>query len=130
MSLEDSFTFEESQTQMPTRHTLYIVALGLACGGCAEPPKPARHVAVSMKRYAIAPAELRLKQGETVRFEVFTEDVQHGFDVPALGIREPVNPGKPAVFTYTATRKGRFPVECGILCGPRHDDMKAVLIVE
>lgn len=115
---------------MLTRAILYIFVLALACTGCAAPPEPARHVAVSMKKYAIAPAEIRLKQGETVRFEVFTEDVQHGFDVPELGIREPVNPGRPAVFTYTATRKGRFSVDCGILCGPRHDDMKAVLIVE
>lgn len=128
MSLEDSVTFEGSQTQMRT--TLYIFAFALACAGCARPPEPGRHVAVAMKKYAIAPAEIRLKQGETVRFEVFTEDVQHGFDVPALGIKESVNPGRPAVFAYTATHKGRFRVECGILCGPRHEDMKAELIVE
>lgn len=115
---------------MQTRPTLYIFAFALACAGCAQPPGPTRHVAVAMKRYAIAPAEIRLKQGETVRFEVSTEDVQHGFDVPDLGIKESVNPGRPAVFTYTATQKGSFRVECGILCGPRHDDMKAMLIVE
>lgn len=83
-----------------------------------------------MKRYAILPVEIRLKQGETVRFEVMTEDVQHGFSVPDLGINESVNPGRPATFEYTARKRGSFAVECSILCGPRHDDMRARLIVE
>jgi cytochrome c oxidase subunit II len=116
---------------LPTGKTLYILALGVAClAGCASAPTPSRHVTVAMKKYAIHPAEIRLKQGETVQFEIVTEDVQHGFDVPDLGISEPVNPGKPAVFIYQATRKGSFKVECGILCGPQHDDMKARLIIE
>jgi len=83
-----------------------------------------------MKKFAITPAEIRIRQGEAVQFEVLTEDVQHGFTVEDLGIREPVNPGKPAVFTFVAERKGTFLVECSILCGSGHDDMQARLIVE
>jgi cytochrome c oxidase subunit II len=76
------------------------------------------------------PAEVHLTQGETVQFEVVTEDVQHGFTIKELGINEPVNPGKPAVFVFTASRKGTFVIECGVICGFGHDDMRARLIVE
>lgn len=111
--------------------TLYLLTALLALGGCrAEQAPPSRTVAVAMRKFSIAPAEIRLKQGETVRFQVSTEDVQHGFDIPQLGIREPVNPGRPAVFDFTPKAKGTFKVECGILCGPGHEDMQARIIVE
>jgi cytochrome c oxidase subunit II len=120
---------------MKNNPTLYRFALALALlllfiPGCQRPSAPARHVAVSMKKYSITPAEIRLRKGETVRFEVMTEDVQHGFTVAALGINEPVNPGRPAVFNYTADKPGTFIVECGIICGSGHDDMRARVIVE
>lgn len=105
-----------------------ILALGGGCRGGAAPPT--RTVAVTMRKFAISPAEIRLKQDEAVRFEVSTLDVQHGFDVPELGIREPVNPGKAAVFDFKPERKGTFTVECGILCGPGHEDMQARIVVE
>jgi cytochrome c oxidase subunit 2 len=83
-----------------------------------------------MKKYSISPTEIRVRQGETVELEVTTADVQHGFDVPELGIKESVQPGSPAVFAITPGRKGEFTIECGVLCGPHHDDMKGKLIVE
>jgi heme/copper-type cytochrome/quinol oxidase subunit 2 len=61
---------------------------------------------------------------------VKTADVQHGFDVPDLGIKESVQPGRSAVFTIKTDRKGEFKIECGVLCGPHHDDMRGKLIVE
>ena len=98
--------------------------------GCQRESAPARHVTVTMKKYAITPADIRLKAGETVQFEVVTEDVQHGFTVTELGINEPVNPGKPAVFRYQAAKPGTFLVECGIICGSGHDAMRAHIIIE
>ena len=83
-----------------------------------------------MKKYEIQPSEIHVKQGETVEFHVTAIDVQHGFDVPDLGIKESVQPSHPAVFTYTADKKGEFTVKCGILCGAGHDRMRATLIVE
>ena len=116
---------------MPSKPILYLLAFVLALTGCHRSSvKPDRHVTVSMKKYAITPSEIRLREGETIQFEIVTEDVQHGFDVPGLKISEPVNPGRPAVFVYKADQKGTFAVECGILCGPHHEDMQARIIVE
>ncbi|HUS19934.1 MAG TPA: cupredoxin domain-containing protein [Terriglobales bacterium] len=111
--------------------TLYLLGLLLALlPGCTQAAVPGRSINVTMKKFAISPGEIRIKQGETVRFEVVTEDVQHGFAVRALGINEAVNPGKPAHFVYTARQKGTFTIECGIICGFGHDEMHARLIVE
>ncbi|MEO5936436.1 MAG: cupredoxin domain-containing protein [Terriglobales bacterium] len=102
----------------------------MAVSGCQRAAPAPRPVAVLMKKYTITPPEIRVKQGETIKFEVITEDVQHGFTIAALGINEAVNPGRPAVFTFTAGKKGNFQIDCGIICGSGHDDMRAVLIVE
>ena len=83
-----------------------------------------------MKKYAIEPVDIHVKLGEIVEFQVSTTDVQHGFDVPGLGIKQSVQPSRPAVFTFTPDRKGEFEIKCGILCGAGHDRMRGKLIVE
>lgn len=83
-----------------------------------------------MKRYAFEPAEIHVKQGETVILEVSTADVQHGLEIPDLGLREPIQPKHPALVTLTPRTKGEFPMVCSIICGPGHDDMQGKLVVE
>ena len=109
---------------------LLILILAAAVAGCSGKPKPPVQVKIQMKKYTIKPAEVHLKQGEVVEFEVTAIDVQHGFDVPDLNISESVQPGMPAKFAYKAERKGTFSIECGIICGPGHDDMRGKIIVE
>jgi heme/copper-type cytochrome/quinol oxidase subunit 2 len=98
--------------------------------GCRDARKEARVIHAEMKKYAVIPAEIRVKQGEAVVLEVTTPDVQHGFDVPGLGIKESIQPGKPARFSIPTERKGRFEVVCGIICGARHEEMRGAIIVE
>lgn len=108
---------------------LFIALLGVS--GCKQ-TESGKHIPVQvvMKKYSITPTEIRVKEGEMLRFEVHTEDVQHGISIPELGINQPVNPGKPAYFTYKAVRKGTFNIECSVICGRGHDDMRAKLVVE
>lgn len=112
---------------------LFIALIAFSLAGCQKKSQdavPSRVIAVTMKKGDISPNQIRVKQHETVKIEVSTLDVQHGFEVPELDISEPVNPGKPAEIVVNAPRKGTFKVECGIMCGARHDDMRAELIVE
>ncbi len=83
-----------------------------------------------MKKYSIEPAVIHVKTGSNVELEVTAADVQHGFDVPELGIKEPVQPGKTASISFVAPAKGEYKVSCGVICGPHHDDMVAKLVVE
>jgi heme/copper-type cytochrome/quinol oxidase subunit 2 len=109
--------------------SLTLVFLMLVIG-CAERPKETRIIKVEMKKYAVVPAEIRALQGEAVELELTTKDVQHGFNVPDMGISEPVQPGQVARFPIKTDKKGSFEVTCGIICGPRHDEMRGRIIVE
>ena len=111
---------------------LFPLILGILALGCRNQPKSAAdaHIQVVMKKYTIEPAIIHVKSSQTTELDVTTPDVQHGFDVPALGIKEPVRPGQPAVVTLKNPPKGEYKVVCGIICGPHHEDMVAKLVVE
>ena len=105
---------------------LLVCLLLVACGK----HQPDVKINVTMKKYSIEPAEIRVKQGQTVELTVSTQDVQHGFYVPDLGIKEPIQKGKPAVIVFEAKKAGTYPVQCSIICGPGHDDMRGSIVVE
>jgi cytochrome c oxidase subunit II len=111
---------------------LFPLTLAILALGCRNQPKSAAdaHIQVVMKKYTIEPAIIHVKSSQTTELDVTTADVQHGFDVPALGIKEPVRPGQSAVVTLKNPPKGEYKVACGIICGPHHDDMVARLVVE
>src|SRR5258708_2299970 len=75
----------------------------------------APRIKVVMKKYQIDPPVIRVKAGETTELEVSTADVQHGFDVPLLRIKEPVRPGQAAIITLKAPAKGEYSVVCCII---------------
>ena len=115
-----------------SRISLYVVCgvLAFLLTGCSRNQGPARTIKVVMKKYAIDPAEIRVRQDEDVMLEVSTADVQHGFDVPDLNVSESIQPGRDATFRLPTDRKGTFTVECGVICGPKHDQMRGQVIVE
>lgn len=96
----------------------------------AAPSEQNVNISVVMKKWEMQPATIRVQKGTLVHLHVTTPDVQHGFDVPALDISEPVNPGKTTDITFHADKPGKYEVECGILCGRGHDDMGGTIIVE
>ena len=111
---------------------VFALALAILAVGCRNQPKSAAdaHIQVVMKKYTIEPAVIHVKANQTTELEVSTADVQHGFDVPELKIKEPVRPGQSATVTLKNPPKGEYKVVCGIICGPHHDDMEAKLVVE
>lgn len=112
---------------------IFLMFWGLGVlSGCNDSQEtgPREYISVVMKKYSIEPAIIKIKSGANVDLEVTTADVQHGFDVPQLGIKEPVQPGKPTHVKFKAPAKGEYQVTCGIICGPHHDDMEAKLVVE
>lgn len=83
-----------------------------------------------MKKWAIVPARIAVPQGAHVELDVSTADVEHGFAVPALGINEPIQPGKPARVRFLAQTPGVYPMRCSIACGKGHDQMTGAIVVE
>jgi cytochrome c oxidase subunit II len=108
----------------------FLLCLVCLTAGCSRSGAPADRIKVSMKKYAIEPSVIQVKAGQKVELEITTADVQHGFDVPELGIKEPVQPGKTTVVSFVAPRKGEYKVLCGVICGPHHEDMLGKLVVQ
>jgi len=106
-----------------------LLSLALVPAGC-DSGKPDVVIPVVMKKYSFDPPVIRVKKGQLVELDVSTADVQHGFTVPDLGIKEPIPPHRPARIVFKADRAGVFPMTCSIICGPGHDDMTGKIIVE
>src|SRR5512142_1498174 len=117
-----------------TPWTLRVVLPALLASvllGCGPSGKPDVVIPVVMKRYEFIPPVIRVKKGQMVELDISTADVQHGFSVPDLGIRESIQPHRGAVkVLFRAERAGIYPMTCSIICGPGHDDMVGKIIVE
>ncbi|HEY6309052.1 MAG TPA: cupredoxin domain-containing protein [Candidatus Angelobacter sp.] len=98
--------------------------------GCQKKIPADEHIRVTMKKYVIEPSVIHVKSGDIVELEISAADVQHGLDIPALGIKAPVQPGKETIVTFKAPAKGEYAMACGVICGPHHDDMVGKLVVE
>ena len=103
--------------------------LGLAGGGvrAAEEPKV---IAVTAKRFEFSPKEITLKVGETVKLQLTSEDVTHGFFAKPLGIDEVIVPGKTTEVVVTPKVAGRYTTICDHFCGSGHGGMKMTIVVE
>jgi cytochrome c oxidase subunit II len=109
---------------------LILVCFVFLTSGCQKRGTADVRIPVVMKKYTIDPAVIRVKTGQKVQLDVTSADVQHGLDIPSLGIKEAVQPGHTTTIFFTAPAPGEYKVACGILCGPHHDDMAGKLVVE
>lgn len=69
------------------------------------------------------PPTLVLPQGERVAFNLYSNDVVHGFWIPAFMIQLQTLPGKTNHLEFTANKIGEYPGRCNILCGRNHSQM-------
>ncbi len=99
---------------------------------CAHAPATAglRVVEIHARRYSYSPSEVTLKLGQPVVLELVSDDREHGFDLPELGLRADVEPGQRARVPFTPQRAGRFDFHCDIYCGSGHEDMSGTLVIE
>jgi cytochrome c oxidase subunit 2 len=72
---------------------------------------------------------LEIPTGETVQFNLTSQDVIHAFWVPEFLFKRDVIPGHPNHFTLTATKTGTFLGHCSELCGLYHSKMLFTLKV-
>jgi len=72
---------------------------------------------------------LEIPTGETVQFNLTSDDVIHAFWVPEFLFKRDVIPGHPNHFAITATHTGTFIGHCSELCGLYHSRMLFTLKV-
>lgn len=69
------------------------------------------------------PPTLYMPLGESVRFKITSNDVVHGFWIPAFMIQMQNLPDRTNYIQFTAQELGEFPGRCNILCGRNHTQM-------
>ena len=70
-----------------------------------------------------APPTLVVPLGERVRYTITSNDVVHGFWIPAFMIQMQNLPGVTNSLEFTANKLGEYPGRCNILCGRNHTQM-------
>ena len=110
---------------------LIVLAAGFTMGGsslrAAEDP---RVITITAKRFEFSPKEIIIREGETVKLQLTTEDVTHGFFMKALGIDEEIVAGKTTEVVVTPRTAGRYTTICDHFCGAGHGNMKMTIVVE
>jgi cytochrome c oxidase subunit 2 len=69
------------------------------------------------------PPTLYVPLGEKVRYTITSNDVVHGFWIPAFMIQMQNLPGVTNHLEFTANKLGTYPGRCNILCGRNHSQM-------
>jgi cytochrome c oxidase subunit 2 len=100
----------------------------IAGAGAFAAPK-ARTVKIVARRFQYTPNTVRLKKGEPVVFELTTQDVFMGMNIPDFGVRSDIVPGKTMKLAFTPDKAGTFIFLCDVFCGDGHEGMSGTLVV-
>ena len=89
----------------------------------------ARLIKVVAKKFEFVPAEIHVKQGETVTLQFTAPEVTMGFNLADFNLRTDIVPGKVVSLELTPDKTGTFTFLCDVFCGSGHEDMSGTLIV-
>lgn len=104
-----------------------LVALAGAAGVMAQ--REPRVIKVSARRFSFTPHEITVKKGEPVVFELTTEDIFMGMNIPDFNVRSDIVPGKTMRLALTPDKAGTFTFLCDVFCGDGHEGMSGTLVV-
>ena len=118
---------------------LYVVGFNGLAEIEAAAPASALHVKVTAQQwifnytysdYSLDSSTLYLPVNQPVEFKVMSEDVQHSFWIPELGVKADAVPGEVNTFVTTPNKTGNYTVRCMELCGVLHPYMNTPVVVE
>ena len=87
-------------------------------------------IEITAKRFAFTPDKITLKQGQTVKLRLHSEDVTHGFFLRPLKLDEEIPAGQAVEVTVTPQTAGTFTTICDHFCGANHGNMNMTIVVE
>ena len=73
--------------------------------------------------------ELHVPVGVPIKLTMTSEDVIHGFFVPAFRVKTDVIPGRYTTLWFKATKTGRYHLFCAEYCGTKHSGMTGWVVV-
>jgi cytochrome c oxidase subunit 2 len=112
---------------------LMLVFALAACGAkaqkTAEPAAPANSQIVTLKasNFKYDQAEYKVKKGQPVTITLDNTQGNHGAAITEFGVN--LNSSHKTM-TFTPDKAGTFTIQCSVMCGAGHVDMKSTLVVE
>jgi cytochrome c oxidase subunit 2 len=73
--------------------------------------------------------ELYAPLGKPMRLEVRSQDVVHGFFIPAMRLKIDALPNRGTMTWFEATRVGAYDIECTVICGVKHSEMLSKIYI-
>jgi len=100
----------------------------LGLGPALAAPEP-RVIAMTARRFTFEPREIELKAGERVLIAINSIDFVHGMNLPDLGKRLDLVPGKITHLELQPMAPGVIEFLCDNFCGDGHEEMHGRFIV-
>ena len=107
-----------------------LLASGAALvrAGSAQPAEP-RVIEMTARRFVYEPNEIALKAGERVVVAIRSLDFVHGMNIPDLGMRLDLMPGKVTKLELQPKAPGVIDFVCDNFCGDGHEEMHGRFVV-
>ncbi|MBZ5537926.1 MAG: cupredoxin domain-containing protein [Acidobacteriia bacterium] len=107
-----------------------LVGLFTSIALSADENPAVKEFKMTAKKYEFTPAELQVKQGDTVKLIITALDRDHGIEIKQFKVKQKLRKGEPTPVEFVASQKGTFEFHCSEFCGVGHHHMKGTLIVE
>lgn len=116
--------------------------VGAGCGSektvTPEPAPPEEQIIPSVKKefsitaksWEFVPSTITVNNGDTVKLNITSVDVDHGFFLSAFNVNKKLKPGQTVTAEFVADKTGSFSFFCNVFCGSGHQTMKGTLIVQ
>ena len=86
-------------------------------------------IRVTLRKFKFVPKRITVQKGQPVRLVVTAADVEHGFAIKELKIKQRIEARQTKVITFKPEQAGRYRIYCSVYCGDGHDDMTGELVV-
>ena len=73
--------------------------------------------------------ELYAPLGKPMKLEVRSQDVVHGFFIPAMRLKIDALPNRGTMTWFEATRVGAYDISCTVICGVKHSEMLSKIYI-
>ena len=111
------------------RGALAAAGAVLVRAGAAQVANEPRVIKMTARRFRYEPNEIPVKVGERVVVEVDSVDFVHGMNIPDLGKRFDLVPGKITRVELQPKAPGVIDFVCDNFCGDGHEEMHGRFVV-
>lgn len=110
---------------------IWLAAAGAALlqAGLAQSAAEPRVIKLTARRFVYEPNEIPLKAGEKVVVEINSVDFVHGMNIPDLGKRLDLVPGRIIRLELQPMTPGVIDFVCDNFCGEGHEEMHGRFVV-